>query len=409
MKIGSKVLHVWSTRTTDLREAKKQAEEFWGDCLLRKRQCDGSLPTPSGLAVEAHYRFDQVGDEWLKRKKAEAGSDQRKQRAYRDAKNLYLAENGLAAFFKRIDVGAITTDRIRAYLVFAADHSKKGCLAPTTQRNHLAILNSILKFAHEKRMIGSVPQLPKVRLKDNPRSWFKPNEYRLLHKRAGLFRRHARLAGDDKAAARWQELEDFIIFMVNTFLRPSEWKELRQRHVTVHRGEHTYLEIAVPNGKTRMRNVISMPTAVSVYERILKRDGVDPERFLFKNQYWNRTTAYERMRDSFEELLEKTGLGPDEFGQKRVMYSLRHTSLMLRLLNGDNVDLLLLARNAGTSIDQLERFYLSHIEPAMKVENLQSFKPVKKRPVPSNPPRPKGKVIFCLDEPTIEPSIRFSR
>jgi hypothetical protein len=47
---------------------------------------------------------------------------------------------------------------------------------------------------------------------------------------------------------------------------------------------------------------------------------------------------------------------------------------MLRFLEGDNVDLMLLARNAGTSVQQLQRFYLSHIEPEMKLDNLLSVK-----------------------------------
>jgi hypothetical protein len=101
---------------------------------------------------------------------------------------------------------------------------------------------------------------------------------------------------------------------------------------------------------------------------------VTPERYLFKNRYTNRETAKERMDDSFKALLKECHSEFDEFGNKRTIYSLRHTALMLRLLHGNNVDLLMLARNAGTSVDQLERFYLSHTDPAMKVENLQSCK-----------------------------------
>jgi integrase len=191
---------------------------------------------------------------------------------------------------------------------------------------------------------------------------------------AGVLARRCRKFGQDSAAADWLELEEFIIFMVGTFLRPSEWKLLRQKDISIHKGEHPHLQIAVSNGKTKMRKVISMPSVVGMYERKVRREGIDPERYLFKNQYPNRATAYERMADSFNRLLDETGLGPDEFGRKRTLYSLRHTALMLRLLNGDNVDLLTLAKNAGTSVSQLERFYCSHIDPAMKIANLQSFR-----------------------------------
>jgi hypothetical protein len=84
---------------------------------------------------------------------------------------------------------------------------------------------------------------------------------------------------------------------------------------------------------------------------------------------------------------------------------------MLRLLNGDNVDLLMLARNAGTSVDQLERFYLSHADPAMKVENLHSSRLCSKVPdeeLQKSEPRPttaetsqvgRVKILATLSEP----------
>ena len=106
---------------------------------------------------------------------------------------------------------------------------------------------------------------------------------------------------------------------------------------------------------------------------MLQRDGENPEQFVFKRQYQNRTTAYERMRDSFEALLAETGMAHDRQGNKRVLYSLRHTALMLRVLYGE-VPPMLLAANAGTSVDQLERFYCSHLRPRMMVASLQSLK-----------------------------------
>jgi integrase len=117
-----------------------------------------------------------------------------------------------------------------------------------------------------------------------------------------------------------------------------------------------------------------MPEAIEVWKRIIERDG-DPEQFLFLKQYQNRETAKERMDDLFKALLREARLENDEFGIKRTLYSLRHTALMLRLINGQNIDIFMLAKNAGTSVNQLERFYLSHADPAMKVENLHSSKP----------------------------------
>ena len=149
-----------------------------------------------------------------------------------------------------------------------------------------------------------------------------------------------------------------------------------------------------------------MPEAIGVFNSIVERDGDDPEQFLFRTGHQNRTTAYERMRDMFEAALEECGFALDEFGKKRTLYSLRHTALMFRLLYGDGVELLILSKNAGTSLDQLDRFYLSHADPAMKVANLHSMK---RRPEePDEEPleeRPRSAIQLhaALYEPDCEP------
>ncbi len=95
--------------------------------------------------------------------------------------------------------------------------------------------------------------------------------------------------------------------------------------------------------------------------------------YVFFPQYQNREYALQTMRRQFEFVLEQAGLKFDRLGRARTIYSLRHTALMFRLLKGDRVDIFMLARNALTSVDQLERFYLSHAESRMKIENLQSM------------------------------------
>jgi hypothetical protein len=162
--------------------------------------------------------------------------------------------------------------------------------------------------------------------------------------------------------------------MVNSFLRPSEWAQLKHRDIEIVEGDNLYLRIAVLRGKTRQRKAITMPGAVYAYRRIVKRNGNDPDQHVFLPDYPNRATALQVMRDRFNELLDLVGLTHDSFGRKRTLYSLRHTALILRVLNGDNVDRMTLAKNAGTSVRMLERFYCNDLEPEAKIENLQSFK-----------------------------------
>ena len=61
--------------------------------------------------------------------------------------------------------------------------------------------------------------------------------------------------------------------------------------------------------------------------------------------------------------------------QTRSIYSLRHTAICMRLtLSKGHVNIYSLAKNAGTSVDQIERFYARNLPlSAELVRNLQSF------------------------------------
>lgn len=58
-------------------------------------------------------------------------------------------------------------------------------------------------------------------------------------------------------------------------------------------------------------------------------------------------------------------LGPR--GQRRTLYSLRHSAITFRLLYGEGIDLLTLARNARTSLEMVDKFYASELSAEMNV------------------------------------------
>ncbi len=62
----------------------------------------------------------------------------------------------------------------------------------------------------------------------------------------------------------------------------------------------------------------------------------------------------------------------DQWGRARTLYCLRHTAIMFRLLYGQGIDVLTLARNARTSVQMIERFYASALDGEMNVAMLQS-------------------------------------
>jgi hypothetical protein len=80
------------------------------------------------------------------------------------------------------------------------------------------------------------------------------------------------------------------------------------------------------------------------------------------------------MQNQFNLALDRAGLKIDpETGLKHSLYSLRHTAICMRIVRSDaQVNVFTLARNAGTSIDQIQRFYAARLPLSREVfRNLQ--------------------------------------
>jgi hypothetical protein len=156
--------------------------------------------------------------------------------------------------------------QIGEYLEFAERGSKAGVLRPTTKRNQLSTLSKLLNWAADCGRLDRLPRMPTIRMKDNPRPPFEAWEYRLLLAGCEATVRHYRLSGEAKLADQWQELLDFITFIVDCFLRPGEeWAALQQKHVEIIEEECSYLRIRVVHGKTGRRVAVTMPAAVETY------------------------------------------------------------------------------------------------------------------------------------------------
>ena len=244
--------------------------------------------------------------------------------------------------------------------------SERG-LAASTLKQYVVLVRKVLKEAERGRVIPHIPSLPTIKRTNNPRPWFSPEEYRQLL--AGC--RDLRDNPPKDITFDFGELYDFCVFMVHTFLRPSEWKFLQNKHIKRLDSEGvSQLVITVPNAKTSKSkgNLDSTSTEIAAdvyFSRILKRhDGRND--YLFFNEIRDRESyVSDRVSRMFSILCEHAGLVEDTYGQKHTMYSLRHSALCFQILKTGGTDLFGLAQNARTSIEMLEKFYLSHLTPQM--------------------------------------------
>lgn len=218
-----------------------------------------------------------------------------------------------------------------------------------------------------------------IRQESVPRGGFRLAEYRRLVAAARAM--SSNTAGfPERPFARSNELPAelplLIRFMVNSFVRPSDLKNICHRHVEIVRGAQTYLRLMLPKSKAHTGVVVTLRPAVRVYELLKKiadmRGLNDPNTPVFYPYLGDRKTAMMAMDHHFRRVLEKAGLRHGERGQTRTLYSLRHTAITFRLLYGEGIDLLTLAKNARTSVQMIERFYASELTPEMNVALIQS-------------------------------------
>ena len=94
--------------------------------------------------------------------------------------------------------------------------------------------------------------------------------------------------------------------------------------------------------------------------------------YLFLQKIKNRKIVGPLLASHFNKILSESNLKIGPLGQSRSLYSLRHTAIMFRLLYGQGIDLLTLARNSRTSVQMIEQFYASNLTAEMNIQLLQS-------------------------------------
>ncbi|WP_303828263.1 hypothetical protein [Asticcacaulis taihuensis] len=286
---------------------------------------------------------------------------------------------GLLNYFGGMDVRQVKT---KNFLEYRRDlHKRYPEFKPSTHNSIQASFRNVMKVARDEGTIDVVPETPRTEQQDSPRAFFR--FFPLVSKHDDEYRRLRAVALEMASSAEsvrgvpiTGELYDLIMFTVHSFVRPSstELYCLQHKHVTV--AEHPKrLIVTIADGKTGFRQANTMPGAVSAYQRICRRHpNAGKDDYLFFPKYKNRTTAQNIIQRQFNEIVLRSGLKIDPVtGTSRTIYCLRHTAFCLRLIKSEGqVNIYNLAKNAGTSVDQLERFYTRNLPlSAEMARNLQ--------------------------------------
>lgn len=263
----------------------------------------------------------------------------------------------LEPFFGRAPLHRMTAGRIQAYRVSRMTPPEGDAgkdwrpPAKSTLHQELVTLRQILKWANRQGWIHALPDMSapyRQSGKVSHRAWFSPDEYKRLYEAT---RERARAPKKERWRTQSEKLHDYVLFMANTGLRPDEASRLQFRDVSIvtdpGSGERI-LQIEV-RGKRGVGYCKSMPGAVLPFERLSKRGAPAATDLIFGKV----------QRQLFNAVLAELDLKHDREGNVRTAYSLRHTYICLRLMEG--ADIYQIAKNCRTSVEMIEKFYASHI------------------------------------------------
>ena len=181
--------------------------------------------------------------------------------------------------------------------------------------------------------------------------------------------KHSSNGAADKRIVRHRHmLRAYILFMTNTGLRVGEVRHLRWKDVTgtQNKSGDKVCVVSVDNtlskvskGASRSSRVVGRYTAWRAIERwqeylISIGEDVGDEKFIFCNDKGNVIGDF---RAGFDAIIKEAGVDKDRYGNKFVIYCLRHTYITFRLRYGKNLSIHSLAKNARTSVAMIQSHY----------------------------------------------------
>ncbi|MGF1620405.1 MAG: tyrosine-type recombinase/integrase [Rhodomicrobiaceae bacterium] len=342
-----------STKTDSLAVAKDFAEDWY--LTLRGKHVRGELVTEKTFKHAA---------EFFSREYEIITEGQRSPRYVEDHQR--RLRNHLLPFFGRLGLSEVTPGKVQEYRIHRRENAPSGRPpSRSTMHQEVVTLRLVMKTAVRHGWLAYLPDMSQpygASAKISHRAWFSPDEYRQLYETT---RKRAREA--QGKAWQWaaEQLHDYVLFMANTGLRPDEANNLEYRDITITNDEatgETILEIEV-RGKRGVGYCKSTTGAVRPFQRLTDRNPALPTDKLFPADH----------KKQFNRVLNELNLKLDRGGNRRTAYSLRHSYISFRLLEG--ADIYQIAKNCRTSVEMIEKYYAVHLKNALDAAAINRRKP----------------------------------
>ena len=273
----------------------------------------------------------------------------------------------LNPFFGDKGLSEVTPGLVQDYRIHRMKAEKPP--ARNTLHHEIVTLRQVLKTAIRHGWLQYLPDLSppyKMSTKISHRAWFNHDDYKTLYEAT---RERAKNPIRERYRHNGEQLHDMVLFMANTGIRPDEALRLEYRDVEIVEDidtDETILVISV-RGKRGVGFCKSTNGAVRPFERLKERNKPSPEDRLFPTLY----------RELLNTILEEENLKIDREGNRRTAYSLRHSYICFRLMEG--ADIYQIAKNCRTSVEMIEKYYASHIQNSINAAAINVRRPTKKK------------------------------
>ena len=361
-----------SLKTTDMAEAKGLAALIFQSLV---ESGDYVPRTPDNVvSIDCNQRLlhDAI-DDVLAAELEKVSRDEIKHASYVMTK--IRLEGLIFDFFKLHSLKKIDADVLIKFMGFLTQKN----LSASTIQGYFAQTRKLLKLLCSKKIIQVVPAFPPLKSQPHSRGAFTLTEYKAILRKSKQLRADTFTDWGPRNKA-WirseyhkmpQEMNWLIRFMVYSFVRPGDIRQIKNKHIEVVRNSYHYLRLNLPEVKRHNAATVSLSPAVFVYEKLLAHQTARgygaPDDYVFFPEERNRRLVLDISGWAFNWILKDLGIKAGPHGTDRSLYSLRHTSITFRLIYGGNIDLLTLARNARTSVEMIDKFYASTLSAEMNI------------------------------------------
>ena len=330
---------VKSTRTADFDEGRRFAEDLFFKLEGKVRRGE-VIRSPSFKKVAKEY-LSQV--DYILRDR----TDQ-----YKGFQETVIRLH-LLPYFDNTPLDQISEDMMSE---FVSAQFREHNLSNVTVRHHQTVMKKVFDFGRRKGYIRDIPEIPKPKLVINNRSDFSKDEWRRLY----TFMRDWIEHPNSRIRRQRLYLQNYILILGNSGIRcGTETRNLKWADISSTKNltgeERVVIRV---KGKTNLRDVVCNEGIERYFKRLYEQRteelGAPPPatECVMVNPNGKPIQSFKK---SFNSLMEQVGMSLDNRGNRRTPYSIRHTYITMRLMEGVNV--YQLASNAGTSIEMIENYY----------------------------------------------------